>query len=83
MTRMTIDQEYNREEVENAIASISKALILTDIINVRMKQAIERGSGLVDLLMPGLEHVQEVSDALIHARSVMGEIWKAKEKHGW
>ena len=84
MTKMNVEAEDRREDLENIIADlgVSRVLIDTQII-LRVEQAIKRDAYLTDLLAPVVEHVSRIDALLETALDYIGEEWRTRNRTGW
>lgn len=84
MTKMTVEKEDRREDLENIIADlgVSRVLIDTQIV-LRVEQAIKRDAYLTDLLAPVVEHIIRIDAMLETALDYIGDEWRARNQTGW
>ena len=81
--RMTRRQEYNRAFMENALAEIAGVLVLLDLVELRIGQAVRR-SRLGDLLTPAVMLVRQVRERLTALRDALAMLdadWREKDNY--
>jgi hypothetical protein len=84
MARMTDDSEWQRAEVEDALAVLARArLLLRAQVRFRLRQAVERDALLGDLLRPAMGQLDDIDDALTRAQGVLSADWRAGNVAGW
>lgn len=74
MTRMSNREEGQREELENGLLGLRRALADMELIELRIRQA-KRRSGLKDLLDPALGDIVTVRERIVNAQAVLTDIW--------
>lgn len=81
MTRLTDRAENRRGDLEDTLGQLGVAQLLIETqIDLRMRQAIRRDAALSDLLVPALDQLAEISNALESAQKQLGQLWT--ERHG-
>ena len=84
MAQMTRAKERRRERFENVLMTLGTASVLLNCqVRLRISQAIQRDERLADLLAPAIETLDEQAKAIGQARSLLGEIHRDRDIHGW
>ena len=74
MPRMTDCAESNRGTIEDGMGALAGAQLRLSLVQIRVRQAVERG-GMGDLLGPALEEITVIGSALLLAQQSLASVW--------
>lgn len=69
--RMNLIDGRKRQEAEEIVFCLETVLTRLEMVELRVNQAMRR-SGLVDLLLPALEHLAKAQDEIEEAKGYVG-----------
>jgi len=83
MTRMSDQQEKNRELIENALTSLGTAIVLKQQTHLRIQQAVQRDGTLVMLLQPAVDDIERIERSMKTALNALGYVWENETDWDW
>ncbi len=80
---LPVDAKARRDPIEDALASLYRAMADMDELSLRIDQAMRRAAVVSPVLMPAQERLHQVRERLASMRSELGAYWSAGQSRRW
>jgi hypothetical protein len=81
--KLTYQSDSRQAEIENPLANLGVALALLEHDRLRIRQAVGRYAGLLDLLGPVISDLDCVSRAITKAQANLRGEWERGQEERW
>lgn len=76
-------QDSNQQSVENQMSNLGVALALLEHDEMRVRQAIARHDGLLELLLPVLQDLNRITQSIRHTQDLLRQTWDSGQNRNW